>query len=54
MQIWEMQFYSTYSLMFDPFICDYPEESCSADIHVGNDEISCYMTLPTDQIRGQL
>ncbi|NXE33780.1 SNX31 protein, partial [Ptilorrhoa leucosticta] len=50
-QIKEMQFYGMYSLMFDPFICDYPEESCSAEIHVGNDEISCCITLPTNQIK---
>lgn len=49
-----MQFYGIYSLMFDHCICDYPEESCSADIQVANDEISYCMTLPTNQIRNQL
>ncbi|XP_075271890.1 sorting nexin-31 isoform X1 [Opisthocomus hoazin] len=35
----------------DPCICDYPEEGCSADIYVGNNEINCCITLPTNQTK---
>ncbi|KAM7035881.1 LOW QUALITY PROTEIN: sorting nexin-31 [Passerculus sandwichensis] len=48
-EIQELQFLQKI-LMFDHFICDYPEESCSADIHVANDEVSYCMTLPANQI----
>ncbi|XP_050748365.1 sorting nexin-31 isoform X1 [Gymnogyps californianus] len=43
----EMQFYGYIRL--DPCICDYPEEGCSADICVGNNEINCCIKLPTNQ-----
>ncbi|XP_074753725.1 sorting nexin-31 [Athene noctua] len=45
----EMQFYGYIRL--DPCICDYPEEGCSADIYVGNNEINCCVKLPTNQIK---
>ncbi|CAM9290126.1 unnamed protein product [Bubo scandiacus] len=45
----EMQFYGYVRL--DPCICDYPEEGCSADIYVGNNEINCCIKLPTNQIK---
>ncbi|XP_072708201.1 sorting nexin-31 isoform X4 [Ciconia boyciana] len=45
----EMQFYGYIRL--DPCICDYPEEGCSADIYVGNNEISCCIKLPTNQTK---
>lgn len=44
-----MQFYGYVRL--DPCICDYPEEGCSADIYVGNDEINCSIKLPTKQTK---
>ncbi|XP_042642013.1 sorting nexin-31 isoform X2 [Tyto alba] len=45
----EVQFYGYVRL--DPCICDYPEEGCSADIYVGNNEINCCIKLPTNQIK---
>ncbi|KAF1487192.1 Sorting nexin-31, partial [Megadyptes antipodes antipodes] len=45
----EMQFYGYVRL--DPCICDYPEEGCSADIYVGNNEINCCIKLPTNQTK---
>ncbi|KAM7122012.1 sorting nexin-31 isoform 4-T4 [Ciconia maguari] len=45
----EMQFYGYIRL--DPCICDYPEEGCSADIYVGNNEINCCIKLPTNQTK---
>ncbi|NXR05477.1 SNX31 protein, partial [Sagittarius serpentarius] len=47
--IQEMQFYGYVRL--DPCICDYPEEGCSADIYVGNNEINCCIKLPTNQTK---
>ncbi|NXC14896.1 SNX31 protein, partial [Corythaeola cristata] len=45
----EIQFYGYVRL--DPCICDYPEEGCSADIYVGNNEINCRIKLPTSQTK---
>ncbi|NXC73536.1 SNX31 protein, partial [Anhinga anhinga] len=45
----EMQFYGYVRL--DPCICDYPEEGCSVDIYVGNNEINCCIKLPTKQTK---
>ncbi|XP_074997476.1 sorting nexin-31 isoform X4 [Calonectris borealis] len=45
----EMQFYGYMRL--DPCICDYPEEGCSADIYVGNNEINCCIKLSTNQTK---
>ncbi|NXJ97765.1 SNX31 protein, partial [Corythaixoides concolor] len=45
----ETQFYGYIRL--DPCICDYPEEGCSADIYVGNNEINCCIKLPTSQTK---
>ncbi|NXX54563.1 SNX31 protein, partial [Scopus umbretta] len=47
--IQEIQFYGYVQL--DPCICDYPEEGCSADIYVGNNEINCCIKLPTNQTK---
>ncbi|KAJ6653823.1 hypothetical protein lerEdw1_008667 [Lerista edwardsae] len=35
----------------DPCSCDYPEVGCTAAIHVGNNEISCCIKLPSNQIK---
>ncbi|NXL90522.1 SNX31 protein, partial [Alectura lathami] len=45
----EAQFYGYVRL--DPCVCDYPEGGCSADVCVGNDEINCCITLPTNQTK---
>ncbi|XP_037236053.1 sorting nexin-31 isoform X4 [Falco biarmicus] len=45
----EMQFYGYVRL--DPCMCDYPEEGCTADVYVGNNEINCCIKLPTNQIK---
>ncbi|KAM6281030.1 sorting nexin-31 isoform 2-T2 [Porphyrio hochstetteri] len=45
----ETRFYGYVRL--DPCICDYPEEGCSADIYVGNNEINCCIKLPTNQTK---
>ncbi|NXN53853.1 SNX31 protein, partial [Rynchops niger] len=47
--IQKMQFYGYVRL--DPCICDYPEEGCSADIYLGNNEINCCIKLPTKQTK---
>ncbi|XP_065524777.1 sorting nexin-31 [Lathamus discolor] len=47
--IQEMQFYGY--VRIDPCICDYPEEGCSADIFVGNNEIHCCIKLPNNQTK---
>ncbi|XP_047697858.1 sorting nexin-31 isoform X4 [Prionailurus viverrinus] len=36
-------------LQLDPCTCDYPEPGCGAVLSVGNDEISCCITLPDNQ-----
>ncbi|XP_007933017.1 sorting nexin-31 [Orycteropus afer afer] len=36
-------------LQLDPCTCDYPEPGCLAVVSVGNNEISCHITLPDDQ-----
>ncbi|XP_072805619.1 sorting nexin-31 isoform X3 [Vicugna pacos] len=38
-------------VQLDPCTCDYPEPGCGAVISVGNNEISCCVTLPDDQTR---
>ncbi|XP_077604316.1 sorting nexin-31 isoform X1 [Crocuta crocuta] len=38
-------------LQLDPCTCDYPEPGCGAVLSVGNDEISCCITLPDNQTR---
>ncbi|NXS97967.1 SNX31 protein, partial [Jacana jacana] len=45
----EMQFYGYVRL--DPCSCDYPEEGCSVDVYVGNNEINCCIKLPTKQTK---
>ncbi|NWY01189.1 SNX31 protein, partial [Nothoprocta ornata] len=45
----EVQFYGYIRL--DPCVCDYPEVGCSADVYVGNNEINCYIKLPTNQTK---
>ncbi|XP_055654719.1 sorting nexin-31 isoform X2 [Falco peregrinus] len=45
----EIQFYGYVRL--DPCMCDYPEEGCTADVYVGNNEINCCIKLPTNQIK---
>ncbi|XP_032323664.1 sorting nexin-31 isoform X5 [Camelus ferus] len=36
-------------VQLDPCTCDYPEPGCGAVISVGNNEISCCVTLPDNQ-----
>ncbi|XP_015985271.1 sorting nexin-31 [Rousettus aegyptiacus] len=36
-------------LQLDPCTCDYPEPGCGAALSVGNNEISCCVTLPDNQ-----
>ncbi|XP_054446040.1 sorting nexin-31 isoform X2 [Pteronotus mesoamericanus] len=36
-------------LQLDPCTCDYPEPGCGAVLSVGNNEISCCVTLPDSQ-----
>ncbi|XP_008575919.1 PREDICTED: sorting nexin-31, partial [Galeopterus variegatus] len=36
-------------MRLDPCTCDYPEPGCGAILSVGNDEISCCITLPDNQ-----
>ncbi|CAK7289404.1 Sorting nexin-31 [Vulpes lagopus] len=36
-------------LQLDPCTCDYPEPGCGAILSVGNNEISCCITLPDNQ-----
>ncbi|KAM5211995.1 sorting nexin-31 isoform 1-T1 [Hipposideros larvatus] len=43
----EVQHYGYMQL--DPCICDYPEPGCGAILSVGNNEISCCITLPDNQ-----
>ncbi|XP_049710132.1 sorting nexin-31 [Loxodonta africana] len=43
----EVQHYGC--LQLDPCTCDYPEPGCLAVVSVGNNEISCRITLPDDQ-----
>ncbi|XP_060098926.1 sorting nexin-31 [Heteronotia binoei] len=38
-------------MQLDPCSCDYPEIGCAAAIHVGNNEISCCIKLPSNQIK---
>nr|XP_060631658.1 sorting nexin-31 isoform X2 [Anolis sagrei ordinatus] len=38
-------------IQLDPCSCDYPEVGCTAAIHVGNNEISCCIKLPSNQIK---
>ncbi|XP_053098525.1 sorting nexin-31 isoform X3 [Hemicordylus capensis] len=45
----EVQHYGYTQL--DPCPCDYPEVGCTAAIHVGNNEISCCIKLPSNQIK---
>ncbi|XP_006897229.1 PREDICTED: sorting nexin-31 [Elephantulus edwardii] len=43
----EVQHYGC--LKLDPCTCDYPEPGCLVVVFVGNNEISCHITLPDDQ-----
>ncbi|XP_032982354.1 sorting nexin-31 isoform X4 [Rhinolophus ferrumequinum] len=43
----EVQHYGYMQL--DPCTCDYPEPGCGAVLSVGNNEISCCITLPNNQ-----
>ncbi|XP_050796982.1 sorting nexin-31 isoform X5 [Gopherus flavomarginatus] len=45
----EVQHYGYMQL--DPCTCDYPEVDCSAAVHVGNNEISCSIKLPSNQTK---
>uniref|UniRef100_A0A670K6P7 Sorting nexin 31 n=1 Tax=Podarcis muralis TaxID=64176 RepID=A0A670K6P7_PODMU len=45
----EVQHYGYIKLA--PCSCDYPEAGCTAAIHVGNNEISCCIKLPSNQIK---
>uniref|UniRef100_A0A8C0GMW6 Sorting nexin 31 n=1 Tax=Chelonoidis abingdonii TaxID=106734 RepID=A0A8C0GMW6_CHEAB len=45
----EVQHYGYIQL--DPCTCDYPEIGCSAAVHVGNNEISCSIKLPSNQTK---
>lgn len=45
----DVRFYGYVRL--DPCICDYPEDGCSADIYVGNNEINCCIKLPINQTK---
>ncbi|XP_039383695.1 sorting nexin-31 isoform X3 [Mauremys reevesii] len=45
----EVQHYGYIQL--DPCTCDYPEVGCSAAVHVGNNEISCFIKLPSNQTK---
>ncbi|XP_053875569.1 sorting nexin-31 isoform X4 [Malaclemys terrapin pileata] len=45
----EVQHYGYIQL--DPCTCDYPEVGCSAAVHVGNNEISCCIKLPSNQTK---
>ncbi|KAL7984146.1 hypothetical protein Chor_002716 [Crotalus horridus] len=45
----EIQHYGYIQLA--PCSCDYPEVGCTATIHVGNNEISCCIKLPSNQIK---
>ncbi|XP_048364280.1 sorting nexin-31 isoform X1 [Sphaerodactylus townsendi] len=45
----EVQHYGYMQL--DPCSCDYPEVGCTAAIHIGNNELSCQIKLPSDQIK---
>ncbi|XP_020825075.1 sorting nexin-31 isoform X1 [Phascolarctos cinereus] len=36
-------------VQLDTCTCDYPEPGCVATVSVGNDEISCYIKLPSNQ-----
>ncbi|XP_058034220.1 sorting nexin-31 isoform X6 [Ahaetulla prasina] len=45
----EIQHYGYIQLA--PCSCDYPEVGCTATIHVGNNEISCCIKLPGNQIK---
>ncbi|XP_037659185.1 sorting nexin-31 isoform X2 [Choloepus didactylus] len=36
-------------MQLDPCICDYPEPGCEAVVSVGNDQISCCITLPDNK-----
>uniref|UniRef100_A0A8C6XK44 Sorting nexin 31 n=1 Tax=Naja naja TaxID=35670 RepID=A0A8C6XK44_NAJNA len=45
----ESQHYGYIQLV--PCSCDYPEVGCTATIHVGNNEISCCIKLPSNQIK---
>ncbi|XP_077207897.1 sorting nexin-31 isoform X2 [Paroedura picta] len=38
-------------MRLDPCSCDYPEVGCTAAIHVGNNEISCCIKLPSNQTK---
>uniref|UniRef100_A0A8C8S4N9 Sorting nexin 31 n=1 Tax=Pelusios castaneus TaxID=367368 RepID=A0A8C8S4N9_9SAUR len=38
-------------IQLDPCTCDYPEEGCSAAVHVGNNEISCCIKSPGNQTK---
>ncbi|XP_015283736.1 PREDICTED: sorting nexin-31 [Gekko japonicus] len=38
-------------MQLDPCSCDYPEVGCTAAVHVGNNEISCCIKLPSNQIK---
>ncbi|XP_057593263.1 sorting nexin-31 isoform X5 [Hippopotamus amphibius kiboko] len=38
-------------VQLDPCTCDYPEPGCGAMLSVGNNEISCCITLPDNQTR---
>ncbi|XP_075406716.1 sorting nexin-31 [Tenrec ecaudatus] len=43
----EVRHYGCFQL--DPCTCDYPEPGCLATVAVGNNAISCHITLPDDQ-----
>ncbi|EMP28816.1 Sorting nexin-31 [Chelonia mydas] len=45
----EVQHYGYIQL--DPCTCDYPEVGCSAAVHIGNNEISCCIKLPSNQTK---
>ncbi|XP_007442740.2 sorting nexin-31-like, partial [Python bivittatus] len=45
----EIQHYGYIQLA--PCSCDYPEVGCTAVIHVGNNEISCCIKLPSNQMK---
>ncbi|XP_004697748.1 sorting nexin-31 [Echinops telfairi] len=38
-------------LQLDPCTCDYPEPGCLVTVSVGNNAISCHITLPDEQAR---
>ncbi|XP_029447666.1 sorting nexin-31 isoform X2 [Rhinatrema bivittatum] len=37
-------------LHLSPCICDYPEPNCFVRVYVGNEEISCCITLPSNKV----